>query len=321
MGIVLTPDTPNLETRVYLAGKRTGIVARSHKIIDAGACGFDLFNCKLPIPQFADLADPTDEFKNDFFAILVEKETGQTAVITIENCNTQESNVITDDTYGEYYGFGDFSERPLASVVYIDWATVADLMGFGSYTIKAEIFNGSELDSTPFSLCFNLRPFNCDTAHGTIRFETLQSGYIHNGIDYRGLTYLASSSILRPRSGMKQQIRWYGIMLPDKPDEESDFIQMSNRKEAQIQQKVTDKYKIELHRVHSAFGKHLTNDNFLANEIYVSDYNLNNYEVYRNKFLRKVSTDEVGSKKLNPNINFTFTFKEVDEGTVKRVYG
>lgn len=321
MAVLITPAVSVLEERAYLAGKRMSIQARPHPVIDSASCGFDLFNCDWPIPAFADLADTTDDFKNDFFSFLVEKETAQTATITIENCNTEEINEITDNTYGEFYDFGDFSERPLVSVVYIDWVTVAGLMGFGKYKLKAEIYNGLTLISTPLDLCFDLTPFTCNSAHGTVRFETVQSGYIHNGIDYRGLFFQPSSSIMRPRTGMKQQIRWYGRMYQDIPDEESDFIQMSNRKEVQIQQKLTDKYKIELFRLRSDFGKHLTNDNFLATEIYVSDFNLNNYEVYRNKALRKVSTDSIGLNRMNAGINPVFTFKEIDEGTVKRVWG
>lgn len=320
MGIVIYPSVPNLEDRVYLAFKRTNVMTRTHKLIDASACGFDLMNCKLPIPQFVDVNDTDDKYKNDSYHFLVEKETGQTVVITLTNNSTDEATTITDDSYGQFFDFGSYSQQPLVAGVIIDWCLVQAEFGFGCYNIKVEIFNEDEvLSETPIDICFDVRPFSCASAHGTIRFETIQTGYIHNGFDYRGIYFTGSTG--KTVLGWKQQIRWYGIMLPDIPDEESDYITMSTRKESQIQEKITGKYKIELYRVQSAFGKHLTNDNFLATQLYVSDYNLNNYEVYRDKHLRKVKTDNLTANKLNSGVNLSFTFKEVDEGTVKRVYG
>lgn len=325
MGIVITPSVSNLETRVYLAGKRLEIQARAHPIIDASACNFDLFNCCWPIPQFADLSDTTDKYKNDSFYHIFERDPGQTSVTTITNNSTEQSVTFTDDTYGKFYDFGTWVDRPDVSGWEIKWFKVAQLLGFGSYTVTQQIYDGTPtLIATKLDLCFELIPFSCDAAHGTIRFETNQTGYIHNGFDYRDLDTVVTangSEMLLSSSGWIQQIRWYGIMYPDIPDEQSDFIQMSERVETQIQQKKTDKYKIELHLLRSDFGNHLLNDNFLATEIYVSDFNLNNFEVYRDKFLRKVSTDQMGVNRMNTGVNVTLTFKEMDEGTVKRVYG
>lgn len=318
MAIVITPALSILEVRAYLAGKRTSIAAKSDDGLDASACSFDLYNCRWPIPQFVDVNNTGDKFKNDFFSFLLDIDEDQTLSAVLTNQNTTESQEITDNTLGEFYDLGDFALRPLVTGAQIQWYKVVQQMGYGKYKLDIQILNGDAVFASK-SFCFDVRRFDCDAAHGTIRFETIQTGYIHNGFDYRNIFTRGGDG--RNVQGWKQQIRWYGIMMPDKPDEESDFIQMRTRKETQIQQKISDKYKIELHRVHDGFGKHLTNDNFLSTKILVSDYNMNNYQVYRDKELRKVSTDEVGVQRLNSGINLTFTFKEVDEGTLKRVYG
>lgn len=319
------PAVSDLEVQAYIAVKRTDIPCNAHEIISSESCGLDIDDCCWPIPQFVDTDDPTDLFKNDVFSWLFEKNSLQTATITITNETTGDTDTITDDTYGKYYDFGDFVTRPEVAGFEIDWLDVVDVMGYGTYTIKVEVFNtGPVLSRTDLDLCFEVMPFSCESAHGTIRFETTQTGYIHNGFDYRGVSVqFTSPSGLNfvSADGWKQQLRWYGIMYPDTPNEESDYIQMSSRIEEQIQQKITDKFKIELHRMKSDFGNHLLNDNFMATEIKVSDYNYNNYEAYRSISVRKVSTDDLGVNRMNSGINPTFTFKKVDEGTVKRIYG
>lgn len=322
MGVVITPAVSNLEDRHYLAGKRTDISALSQTVIDSAACCFDLFNCDWPIPAFADPDDPTDYDKNDSFFHIFERNPGQTATITLTNQTTEESVEITDDTYGKFFDFGTWSLRPDVAGIQVSWLSVATELTYGTYTLKVELFTGATLDRTDLELCFELMPFSCESAHGTIRIETTQTGYIHNGFDYRNVSYqFGVGNYNVSFAGWKQQIRWYGRLEPMQPDEESDFIQMSNRLTQQVQQKITNKYKLELHRLRSDFGDHLLNDNFLATQLFISDYNMNNYDVYRKKALRKISTDDVKVNRMDSGVNITLTFKSIDEGTVKRVFG
>lgn len=324
MGVVISPSPSVLEDRVYLAGKRENVACRSHALASSSSCGFDLYNCCFPIPQFVNTDDPTDVFSNDYFSFIFETDGTQATSGTITNLITGDVININDNTYGTLYGFGDFTERPNVAGFVIDWGLIVAEFGYGKYQVLEQIFDVVDavnvLNRTEIDLCFEVMPFDCNTAHGTVRFETVQTGYIHNGFDYRGIFTNPTTQFGR-RGGWKQQLRWYGRMFPDTPDEESDFIQMSNRKETPIQQKTTDKFKIELHRLRSDFGEHLMKDNFLSTEMFVSDYNLNGYKLYRNVPLRKVSTDEIGEMRLNNSINPVFTFKSIDEGTLKRIYG
>ena len=219
---------------------------------------------------------------------------------------------------------GGFPDRPRVWMFRVDWAKVQSLISFGKFNFTFTTKNGAgKVVNTQTSPCFHLMPFDCDLAHGTIRIETLQTGYIFNGFDYRDLfsTTLTGGGLPVSTVGVKQQIRWYGRLYPDIPEEESDFIQTADRKEIQIQQKVTEKFKLLINRVKSPLGQLLIKDQFLADEILISDYNKNSYEVYRDKSLRKVSTDEFQVEKLQSGVNLIYTFKDIDEGTVKRIYG
>ena len=327
MGVVISPSPSVLEDRAYLSFKREAIACRSHNIIDSSSCDIDLYNCCYAIPQFVDTADPTDEFKNDVFTFIFETDGTQATEGTITNNITGEVINITDSTYGHLYEFGDFSLRPNVAGFRIDWKLIVAEYGFGKYTVLEQIFDVVDevnvLNRTVINQCFEVMPFSCESAHRTVRIETIQTGYIHNGFDYRDLftNVESSGSMARSVSGWMQQIRLYGRLYQDVPDEENDFIQMSDRIETPIQQKLTDKYKLELYDLRSEFGDHLMNDNFMATQILFSDFNLNAYKVYRNVPLRKSSTDERGEVRLNKGINPVFTFKSTDEGTLKRIYG
>lgn len=328
MAIVLTPDTPDLESRAYYAGKGTAIPCRKH-LPSASACSFNLFNCDTPIPQFVDITDPNDKYKNDWHAFEFEVLEGTLAVGTLTNRNTTEVIELTEANaaaFGTFYPAGTWSEQPDRVGIVIDWKAVQETAGYGCYTLSEKIYSDEvepELLETIYELCFDLKPYSCQRAHGTIRIETLQKGYIQNGPDYRGMfsTSYTETGLPLLVLGWKEQIRWYGAMYPDKPDEQSDFVVMSSRIEEQIQQKITDKYRIELHRLRSDFGKHLTNNQFLAPEILITDYNSDNYEIYRDKKVRKVSTDEFVVNKMYGGINVTLMFKDMDEGTIQRQFG
>jgi hypothetical protein len=324
MGIVLTPTVSTLESRAYMAIKREGVKAVKSPVIVSTECFFDDFSCGRPIPQFIDINDQLAADKNDFFTFVFDIEDGLTITATIENITSGETAAIDDNTFGFLTDLGGFPLRPRVWGFRVDWNKVRNELGFGCFEFNFVFKNSSNTEVFNItSPCFKLIQFTCEMAHGTVRFETLQTGYIFNGFDYRDLfiTTFNTAGLPQLTKGWKQQLRWYGRMWPDRPDEETDFIQDSGRIERQIQQKITEKYKVLLRNVKSNFGQNLIKDNFLADEILISDYNMNNYEFYRNKSLRKVSTDEMIVEKLNSSANITLTFKDVDEGTVKRIYG
>lgn len=322
MSILLTPSVTISEPRDFFAMQQTWLCSEK-KSIDSQDCFFNLFNCDRPIPQFIDIIDPQDKFKNDFFSFIDIVQTGQTIDLEMEDVNSGVITAITALNVGTFRDLGAYSLAPKVWSFVFDWNKVHGLLGFGEYvfraTIKSALGSTIAVDTSP---CFALMPFDCDDAHGTVRFETLQTGHIHNGFDYRGINFQTTTGLTATQvEGWKQQIRWYGTFIPIVPDEEDDFHQTSNRIEEQVQQKITEKYKLDLQYIRSEFGVQLTKDNFLADQILITDYNLSNYEFYRDRDVRKVSTDELDKFQMQKNITMSWTFKDRDEGTVKRRFG
>jgi len=298
MAIIIVP-TPSLQSREYLHVTKK-VNCSNTTTSESEECFFSLFNCDTPMIQFIDLLDPSDKFKNDFFSFIRQLQVGQTIEVELIDAVTDIvlANII-DNTYGDLTAIGGYPKRLLVWSFVVSWQKVQALEGFGKYKFNFIIKNSAgNIISEKESICFSLQPFDCDEAHGTVRIETLQTGFIQNGFDYRDITTTKTFTAggfghVVTVEGWSQQIRWYGRFFPDLPDEEDDFIQDSERIERQIQQKVTNKYKLNLRKLRSNIGVTLTNDNFLADQILISDYNLESYEFYRNREVRKISTDDI----------------------------
>jgi len=320
MSITLGPAVSTLEVRAYF-GMKKKFPTILRPILSSEECFFNQFNNEVTMPQFIDLLDVTDKFKNDFAPFIREVSSDYQFFVSFENISTGLGDTITDNTYGALRDFGDYPLRPDVWSFVVDWHKIHAVFGFGLYkfTFVIKTFGGQTIQTTE-SVCYRLMPFDCDLAHGTVRIETDHTNYIINGFDYRNLS---SPSSLTATVGNKwvQQIRWYGRLFKELPDEENDFFLDSKRREQPIQQKYVEKFKLILKRLPVSVGNPIEKDRFFADVVKISDYNLNNYEFYRDKLLRKVSTDEIQSSKLNGKIALTWTLKETDESTVARKYG
>ena len=321
MGIVLTPSVSTLETQAYIAfRKEFEIIA--HAVDSTANCIVDLFNCERPMPQFIDLVDPDDNDINDFKTFVYDVGSGGTITSVLKDCKTDTEVNITDNTFGFLTDLGGFPLRLLTWGFRVDWHSVHGTFGFGEFIFTNTVKDSAGVAQLEECFRFKLMPFNCDLAHGTIRFETHQIGHIHNGFDYRNLFVTTlQGGLPQLTKGWKDQIRWYGRMWLDNPNEENDFFQTSNRINEPIQQKETDNFKVLLKFIRQNWGEYLRKDLFLAHEILISDYNQSGYRTYRNQRAWKASTDNIDEKKLQTGINLEFTFTENDEGTVNREHG
>jgi hypothetical protein len=210
-GIVLTPAASFLDTRRYMHISDQFTAVKTD-VQFGSACYFDMFNCCRAIPQFIDLNELDDPYKNDYFTFIFQLSFGYTMTATITNETSGVSNTITDNTYGSLSDLGFFPDRPLVWGFKTDWYKIYQEMGFGTYSFNFVIKNasGTTLEDKD-SPCFKLMQWTCELAHGTIRIETLQTGYIYNGFDYQDLfTVTSTSSLPQLTKGWKQQIRWYG---------------------------------------------------------------------------------------------------------------
>ena len=174
------------------------------------------------------------------------------------------------------------------------------LHGAGKYQIKADqVIIGTA--STFESQVFRLYPYTEELANGTIRLDTVQNGNIEaSEFDYTGMDWAQSMRILG-RFGNKAQTyttdRYFG----------------SDLRLNQIQDTVINTYTLQTELIPNFIHGLITEDNLLANEIIVIDYNLFNFgDLYREYVLytEEYSDSQYFSKSRKGRFEFKLTDKQ-----------
>ena len=133
----------------------------------------------IVLPALAEMGDPSDALKNDFFtAVYTRAIKGDVFRITIEkyNCDTGVWDHITDlvgnNVYGTFYDFGDVSEDTTGYK--LDWNLVLNALGDGFYRLigSSTARSGGTFNTLPF----RLREFNQYRADSTVRFDWTMAG-------------------------------------------------------------------------------------------------------------------------------------------------
>lgn len=244
----------------------------------------------------------TDEWKNDKTSFLVRKG-ALTETWTFKLFkNGVIVATIAASTYGEYYDFASLLYSDLKGMV-IYWKLVAAAFGNGDYTVRIEkTFNG--VTTSTDSHIFRVVPYSFEIAKGTVRVETYQNGtFVGTGFTYRGMSWF-------------QSMRMQGIFWDKQPKLERTEYFDSSRQRTQVWDKTVNTYKLELRNLPAYIGNAVLYDQVLANEIYITDYNVN-YEVYRKVPVRIQDYTNTEYYTINTNGNFELAFNDRAEGTIK----
>lgn len=253
---------------------------------------------------FADLTDPS-EFKNDKSSFLFEKSIASDTIVLELFKNDVKIDDIIDNTYGDF--FASFTANPLLVGFVADWNKIATEKGFGDYQIVAQkTIIGVE--STVESRCFRLLPFSFTTANGTVVIKTTQTGNIIRGQDYTDLL----------PEGWIQYFRIEGIFFRDNPLLEVDNYIDSNYQKRQIQDKIINNFILETKLIPSEIYKAITQDNILANQIFISDYNILNNETYRDIKVITESIEDLTRFAQNTRYKLTIKFSDRFDDVRKR---
>jgi len=172
------------------------------------------------------------------------------------------------------------------------------------------------------SVCFQLMPYSCDNAHRTIRIETQQRGYFEGGFDYTGLTVAGTTSggltEVQQVDFWSQQIRLWGKFVREGRDLNIDNIVTEERGQEMVQTQTIKRYSLKLDTIQTSISNPLIDDMLLAPNVKISDYNINNIEVYRNE---RVSLTDLGDPIITPlNINefYEIKFAEWKQNNIHR---
>lgn len=316
--ITIAASGATLRTNHYIHHKDT-VQATTSLVSDGVDCCW--CSCETVIPAFADLDNPDDTSKNDFFSWILKVPRNVTVTATLTNLDSGTDYVISDNTYGKFYDVDELKDNVWGFI--LDWQLVADLIGFGNYQMNISVQSGFssniifDKDYPPFFLL----PYSCQAAHNTVRIESHNSGYIEGGFDYRDIdiTDNAGGVSAQKEPYWKQQIRWYGRFDITEHPVQTDNIYDNYRNLEQVQTQIEDGYNLRLEFIKTDISKQIIYDNLLADYLLISDYNANSVDTYRDVKVSLASIDNPQPLK-NRTLLYNIKFVNYKQNRLKRHY-
>lgn len=202
---------------------------------------------------------------------------------------------LNDNTYGTYYSIGSitfYTDQALLTGFILDWSKVLAgvSLGPGRYRVRVDYTTYTGTEST-YSNNYILRTFSNDVADGTIRIESYMDGYMmRDRINYKGLNFV---DMIRVRG-------WFGN--PEEKIEVTNDIYANQGTEKRVvaQRKVNqlDVFMLETLPLPKCIADKIKYYHFFANTIYMSDYNILNYDYDLKR--KRVYKDEAFTFKYTP---------------------
>jgi len=301
---IITLTTPQIVTVILseilsMAVKTTGRVLG--RTTELNANNYDTGQCCYAERVFANPGQTW--YQNDKSSFLLKKLTTLDTIVFKLYRNDVEVAVLSDNTYGELFDF-DF----YAGFI-IHWELVYVAFGEGQYQIKAdEILGGIPVEFVSQEFCLTI--FSAEKANRTFRIETYQTGsIIRSGYNYDELGL---------DNGWYQSYRVPGKLGNKKATLESDYLMTSDRRMLQIQDRMSYEYELETELIPASLIKVLVEDNLLANQIQLTDYNLFNSQSYQRLELMPGAVNDLKSYQYNKFQCLQMTMKDRTDDILKR---
>lgn len=250
----------------------------------------------------------SEAYQNDKFSFLYKLITSlDTITLKLEKDNVKVAT-LNDNTLGTYYPLGTWTAQTgqeLYEGFVIDWDTVLSTHGVGCYVVKAEK-NILGVPTVEESKCFTLRTYNDSLANNSVSFQWLQNGLIKSGeFDYTDMNWT-------------QYIRVKGQFGSWDPKLEKDSVLYSNYFQKQVQDEIVNTYTFNGEFMDNYVTKLLILDMMLADEIYVSDFNLYNHrDDYVNFQVRQDEIPSMEELQRNTNAVISLQFTDRYKNTIK----
>jgi hypothetical protein len=260
--------------------------------------------CEYINKVFADLED-ADEYKNDKTSLLFRKYIVSDSIVIKLIKDGQELTTINDNTLGEYYNGVEGNSDYIGFIC--DWRKVLQTYGVGEYQFLIEkTIIGTQ--TSDYSIKYYLLPFTNENADKTVKLEWYQNGSIRSSeFDYTGINWY-------------RQIRLRGIFWKETPTLEVDNYVNENYEIEQIQDKINFEYDFSVDFIPSEVGEQIINDAILGNDIFITDYNLNNYRQYLKFDVQPVSIDGGEETDLYNRKQFIIKFTKRLDNHIKTNY-
>lgn len=240
---------------------------------------------------------------SDFLVDIPDTVTGSFE-IKLTNITTGAETVLSDNTYGTYFALGSFASQPTKGGYLIDWGKVRDVIGFARYRVTiSQTFFSQTIEAE--SHIFDLKPYDPEFADGTVRIETVRNGCIEGGIDYTGLDWVT-------------QVRIPGKFGFKTSRIERDFYETNTRRVAQIQDQVINTYELRTELLPAFISDPLLEDGFMANNVFITDYNLISARDIRQLEVVPVEYSESQEYYTSRRIKYVIQFEEKTQDLIKR---
>jgi len=323
MSIRLTPSASSARPQDYASFEETVSVSNDTGF-NTKECCFCFPNCDWQMPAFANLSDQNNRFQNDkrdFIFNVPTNGTVEARLIELNPDNTEKQSIlITDSTYGDLFNTGTVKANVWGFI--LDWYRVASVENFGRWKMNFIIKLGSGVEIfNEDSACYRLEPWSCRASHRTVKIRTRQSGYFEDGFDYSGISFLiplAGGIGQENATYWPQEVRLYGRFSRQGREYERDEIQTQDRGQQLVQSQTIKRYLMQLDTIPTSQSNRLIDDMLQAPEVYVTDQNINNIEVYQDVRVTLTDIPDPINYTMNENEFQDLVFLDWKQGNIHR---
>jgi len=245
----------------------------------------------------------TDDLRNDYSSFYHQRQlSNETVDFFLFEYATNTETLLNTDTHGTYFDFGSFSQNLDFKGYLVSWKKVLTELGEGSYKIiKRQNIAGVDVETE--SLVFTLMQYSDRLADHTVRMDIVMNGNLQKlSVDFTDMQW-------------KHSIRVPGFFGNREPQYEENNLVSRFFERRQISMQQTNEYKFQTNQVPRCVTFEIWDFFLFANDIYFSDYNLNNHSYGFKKFAVKYASNEgtvYGPLTRKAQLNLVFNDKKLD---------
>ena len=245
---------------------------------------------------FGDATSNTD-YKNDYSGFYHQRQLPNESIdFVLYHYELDNEFDLNDSTYGQYFDFGAFDSNQNLKGYLVEWKKVLAEIGEGSFKIiKRQNIAGVDVETSSF--VFTLRQYSTRLANGTTRIDIIMNGLlVESDVDFAGTNWAHS-------------LRVPGFFGDREPQFEEDNLIDRDYDKEQITMSQTNEYKYQTNLIPFCITDEIRDFILFGNDIFVTDYNLNNHTYNYVRFPVKYAGNEgsrypVRSRKAQLNLLF-----------------
>jgi len=253
---------------------------------------------------FAFPSDPLDEYRNDKREVLTTLLDGSSVAEfrLVKPDGTKQ--VLNDNTFGQYFAPGSFTEQPLKTGFVVDWLLVFNAFGGGIYSIETSQTDFGE-ETVSKSWNYKLQLYSDLQANLTVRIKTIHEGIVKNRENYEGIKWT-------------RWIRVPGIFGNKTIVTEANNYESTNNQLIQIRDRILYEYIMSIELVPSVVINTFTEDRLQANEMFVTNYAVLGHELFNEQQVYSMPSEYSPEYYVrNTKATFELKFQDVDQSNIK----